>query len=571
MSLFCMPLYCLVVGVAAQEGSTALSERTDDLEPPALVKRYMHWGYWYHHYRHRAGAYFKGPNVEQTFYDFLVRLPLLKSSLRPTDRPPMVIQLHAKGGDYQRHERGWPDHVVLNPDDNTAKIGHSGWFGYHELAPAQPRHDTPVVPYTHRRLLYYIRFAIQTFNVDPNRIWITGGSMGGGGALLFALHHPEWVAGATVSKPPIDLRILPLLRQTAEQSLGPVDWQLKVAGTDVNAWHYTSGTWLLSRQPACRAWLEIHHGRRDQVIPFEQYYTSVTPPGQSFLQMLEQGAAPGLFAWDMSTHERPDPLGSWQPNFRPLSAGLIRVNRPILVFGNPSNGHWGACGPTGEWESNRRPERDPRGMINAFCRWDGDTLIDRPDRFEVRIWADDQVDMTRRSPVEGIYRVSPRGTQSFPIPPRCSFRYEIAPDGPRGHVTSTDAGLLVIDGVPLPWGRANAATLRIQHNMTTPVVGITSPTHPTITPRAPTTAVIRWTVANSTAEDPLPVDRYRCWIAHHPHADAPSDCDTPRSERVFESLKPGCYHVMAQARLVTGQWGPITSREINIDPASPVR
>jgi len=557
----------MVVGGTGESGSSAPA--LDDAAP-VLVRRYMHWGYWYHHYRHRAGPYFKGPNVDQGFYDFLIRLPLLKSSLKPSDRPPMVIVLHARGGDFTRHERGWSDHVVLTPDDNTTGVGHSGWFGYHERAPKPPVPDTAIVPYTHRRLIHYVRFAVKTFNVDAHRIWITGGSMGGSGALLFALHHPEWVIGAAADKPPIDLRALPGLRAMAEQSLGPMEWNLKVVGTDVSAWQYTSITWLLSRQSHGRTWIDIHHGRRDTVVPFEQYQTSLSPPGQSFLQRFAYGAVPGVFSWDSGTHERPDPAGGWASDFRPLGTGLIRMDRPTLAFFNPSAGHFGVPDGSDHWQAGRRPERDPRGTINGFCRW-GDDLVDRPERFEVSLWlGDDRPEREQGLPDEVTYSVSPRGTHRFPIPPRCRFRYQVDPDGPRGRTNSDEYGHLVVDGVPFRRGRQKAVRLCIEHDTDLPVVAVISPTHPSVVPRAPTTAVVRWSIANGSPQDPRPVDRYRCWISTDPNTAPPADCETPQTERVFESLQPGRYHVRVQARLVDGRWGPTTASVIHVDPDSPV-
>jgi len=559
----------MAIGLLAQSGGAAPTSAPSDQPEPTLVRQYMHWGYNYQHYRHQVGTFFKGPYVSQTSYEFLVRLPLLKTKLKTTDRLPLVLMLHPRGGDFKQHDRSWPDHLIITPDDNTEGIGHSGWFGYHEMAPRAPKPQTIVVPYTHRRLLYYIRFAVARLNADPNRIWIMGGSMGGGGALLFALHHPEWALGAVADKPPIDMRALPTLRDMAEKTLGPMEMNLKVLGTNISAWEYTSVPCLLNNQPRSRLWLDIHHGRRDAVVPFEQYHTSLSPPARSFLQLFEEGAASGVFAWDMSAHERPDPIGPWQPVYQPMATGTLRMDRPTLVFFNPSVGHFGLPEGLGKWQPGQRPERAPRGMINAFCRWEGTDLVDRTDRFEVSLWlANDQGEWRPEGGSGIFYSVSPRGTHQFTLPPRCPFRWRVEPDGIGGKVASDAQGQLTIDRVPLKWGRNNAVRLCIEYDTPLPVVCISSPTHPTAVPRAVQTAIVRWTIGNSPPNDPLPVDRYRCWIAAQPDALAPADCETPRVERVFESLPAGRYYVMVQARLLNGRWGPVSSREINIDPLS---
>lgn len=561
LALLCVPS----PGFARAAETATPSTRPEGILPPSLVKRFNHWGFAYHQYRRRAGTYFKGPNVDQAFYDFLVRLPLLQSSIDPSTKPPMVISLHSRGGDFDRRERRWTDHIVVMPDDNTAGVGHTGWFGYHELAPERPKRDTVVVPYTERRLIHIIRFILAKYHVDPNRIWITGGSMGGGGALLFALRHPEWVVGAVAAKPPVDMRVLPALRPMAENIFGPMDWGLKVVGTDVSVWEYASASWLLSKQPASRTWLQIHHGRIDKVVPFQQYFTAISPPGRSFLQIFERGAAPGIFVWDMSGHGQRDRLRGWRTEFNPLAKGLIRMDGPTFVFSGPSVGHFGVPQQLGTWKGKQRPERHQRGIMNGFCRWATKDLVDRPDRLEVSLWLSDEGTDWQRCPAKEIsYDVSPRGMLRFPIPPRCEFAYTAMPGGPSGKATSDEHGVLRIRQIPFRLGRDNAVCLRIKHAAPLPVVGIESPTHPTPLPRAPTSVVVRWSVANDLPGSPMPVDGYRCWISPKPCPPPKTNCETPESERVFESLEPGRYYVMVQARLVTGRWGPISTREVNV-------
>ena len=567
--VLCWPL---AGGLAYGVGAPAPSASRPGISPPVLLKTSKHKGHVYRQYRHPADAYFKGVNVKQRSYEFLVRLPRTASTGKASAAPPMVVLLHSRSGDYMRHERRWPDHVVLIPDDNTVGIGHSAWFGYHALAPKRPKPDTVVVPYTHRRLIYYLQFALRELGVDPNRIWITGRSMGGGGALLFALLHPEWVVGTVAEQPHIDMRALPAYHPIVEKVFGPRKWNLKVAGTGVGVWHYTSIPWLLSERRACRTWLSIRHGRRDKVVRFEQYYTSVSPPGQSVLQLLEQGAAPAMFVWDMSGHGETDPIGTWWPEFAPLETGLIRRDRPSFAFSNPSLGHFGVPEQAGVWKTGRRPDRDSRGMINGFCRWDGEDLVDHPNRLEVSLWLLDTGPVKRRCPVETMtYSVSPRGTRQFPIPAGGEFQYRTVPSGPRGRVTANRRGVLTLRDLPLRRGHQNAIRLAIRHAPSVPVVNIASPTHPNAMPRATTTVIARWSVANSSNRNPMPVDRYRCWLAASPSAPPPPDSETPQTERVFGSLQPGRYHLMAQARLITGRWGPITTREVNISATSPVR
>lgn len=558
---------------ASMPGFASGEPTTSQVSPePELVRRYVDWGFAYHHFRHKATARFKGPNVRQEWYEFKVRTPLFKSSLGPKTQAPLVVLLHARSGDFNRHERSWTDHVVLLPDDNTEGIGHTGWFGYHDRAPEPPKRDSVVVPYTQRRLVYTIRFVVEEFGCDPHRVWACGGSMGGGGALLLAMHHPEWIAGAYATKPPIDLRACPALRSMAEKLFGPREWQLRVEGTQTSVWLWTSLPWLLARRSPWQPWLQIRHGRMDAIVPFMQYFTSLSPPGRSFWQMLEHDPPPGVFVWDLSGHEGGDPIGTWRSDFNALSTGLVRKDKPVMAFFDPSLGHLGVPKRLGKWKTQQTPQRHPRGVVNAFCRWDPDTIVDRPDRFEVRLWLSGEGAEWQRCPVEEMtYTVSPRWTRNFAVPPETTFAYRVLPEGPSGRVTSDDRGRLAVPRVPIRRGRARAVRLQLRYAMPTPIVSVTCPSHPTSVPRPATTVVATWTVANSTLNDPMPVDRYRCWLAKRPDAPAPEDCETTKTERVFESVKPGGYTLMVQARLVTGSWGPVTMQPVFVDPSSPVK
>lgn len=550
--------------------AAALTTQPADLPVPKLVKRTTQWGYTYHHYRHEAVPYFKGPNVRQASYDFVIRLPVLRFKASATASPPMVVLLHSRGGSAQAGERRWSDHVVLMPDDNTEGIGHSGWFGYHKLAPEPPEPDTPIVPYTERRVMYAIRFAVSQYHVDPHRIWITGGSMGGGGALLLALRHPECIVGVEALKPPVDLRALPMLHPLAMKAFGPPRLELKVQGSDISAWQATSIPWLLAQSPCCRTWVQVEHGRLDRIVPFEQYVTAISPPGQSFIKLFEAGAAPGTFSWDMSRHGGRAMLAGWMQRWNPMDEGLVRLDRPVFVFSNPSLGHLGVPEKLGQWAGRQHPAQHPRGVINGFCRWGAEGLVDQPDRLEVRVWLSDEDTGWQRCPVEEMtYSVSPRGTQRFPMPPNCTYRFRVLPDGLTGRATSNEHGVLVVDKIPLRRGKDNAVTLRIEHAMTLPIVSVISPTHPTLLPRPATSVVAQWTVGNRLGSKPMPVDRYRCWIGQDRTTPPPPEAETSETERLFESVEPGGYTVCVQARLVTGRWGPVTAKRINIDPSWP--
>jgi hypothetical protein len=106
--------------------------------------------------------------------------------------------------------------IYIQPDTYMPPTENAPWDGY-EYDPLQTwwsgcsnTYKTQkgikngvFVPYTENRILYYIEFAKTKYNIDENRIYLRGGSMGGTGTMSLGLKHPEVFASlsATVGCP----------------------------------------------------------------------------------------------------------------------------------------------------------------------------------------------------------------------------------------------------------------------------------------------------------------------------------------------------------------------------------
>jgi len=102
-----------------------------------------------------------------------------------------------------------PD-TYMPPTDNVPWDGYeydslqTWWSGCSNTYKTQKGIKNGVfVPYTENRILYYIEFAKNIYNIDENRIYLRGGSMGGTGTISLGLKHPEIFASlsATVGCP----------------------------------------------------------------------------------------------------------------------------------------------------------------------------------------------------------------------------------------------------------------------------------------------------------------------------------------------------------------------------------
>jgi pimeloyl-ACP methyl ester carboxylesterase len=75
------------------------------------------------------------------------------------------------------------------------------WYGYNTNCYSGDVTKGVNINFSERRLLYIIEWAKSEFNIDENRIYLTGASMGGTGTLNFGLRHPEIFAAIFANVP----------------------------------------------------------------------------------------------------------------------------------------------------------------------------------------------------------------------------------------------------------------------------------------------------------------------------------------------------------------------------------
>ncbi len=123
----------------------------------------------------------------------------------------MQLYLHAYGGTNltpdltpDRTTVVWST-VLVSPCDYTPGLpynGHTWWSGYCDSYPSVA--SGTVVNYSENMLLHMIHWAEAAFPVDPNRVFLNGGSMGGTGSISFGMRHPELIAGIYAQVPQVN-------------------------------------------------------------------------------------------------------------------------------------------------------------------------------------------------------------------------------------------------------------------------------------------------------------------------------------------------------------------------------
>ena len=142
-------------------------------------------------------------NSIQYAYDYIIYEPNCNN---PIEKAPIAIHLHAlndgnypprKGGNlsctYQIYLTDWPE---------TWYFGFAESFDYRK--DELPIKNDIIVNYTEQRILRMVYDLIRNPigpEVDINRIYVYGHSMGGSGALALSLHYPNLFAAAHASEP----------------------------------------------------------------------------------------------------------------------------------------------------------------------------------------------------------------------------------------------------------------------------------------------------------------------------------------------------------------------------------
>lgn len=143
-------------------------------------------------FKHKAVAGMDSPGYVAAGQEYHVTFSIPKGiEVADGGRPArLVMILHGFGDGWQgivKFADAYPDAFVLIPNDPLGT-----WFyGYSDQLPGGDVSKGMVVNYTERRLLAYLEhFQKQYPAIDKNRIFVTGGSMGGTGSTSLALRYP---------------------------------------------------------------------------------------------------------------------------------------------------------------------------------------------------------------------------------------------------------------------------------------------------------------------------------------------------------------------------------------------
>ena len=370
-------------------------------EGDSLLLEYLHW------------ATPAQASVDGHPYRFAVAM---KSAEAEAPGRGLIVRLHHFGSDYLGQTASRPSFVTLALDDYTPGIAaesHQGfWFGYREnygtcclvgkaaeraggaCLPAEKRvSPVPVRDYTQRRVLWSIEEVANSFGVDRNRVYLTGGSMGGMGTVDLGLRHPELFAALEAHVPVINP---PRSKFYAYQVLGQVwedkNWPQLPDGEGHTLGERLDDTAYVLTAKEDLPLFKFFNARHDTVIGWTQI--------PEFIHALNRARQPFVASWDNRIHTGDHP--ERPRTYDTFDVFQIRRDECVPALSNAS---------TAEDPGMGFPEEgDPAGGINDDFRWAVEK--DAPDTLVLRLWRLPKVGRFAGVDVATV-DVTPRRRQAF--------------------------------------------------------------------------------------------------------------------------------------------------------------
>lgn len=148
--------------------------------------------------------------IEKKTYDFkdagkeMEYALFVPSTYDKAKKTPLLVALHGLYSNPQQilHYPGLTDLAEKYGYIAVAPMGYNprGWYGARPLTRPQAGDPANLSELSERDVMNVLEIARKDYNVDPDRIYLLGHSMGGGGTWHLAIEHPElWAALAPIA------------------------------------------------------------------------------------------------------------------------------------------------------------------------------------------------------------------------------------------------------------------------------------------------------------------------------------------------------------------------------------
>ena len=376
------------------------------------------------HYVHWA------PQVDTTCAQALCNRPnqafnfVVWEPAAPSGEPTAALfALHSGGGSYANALplAQLPDIVVVSPDSvipgDPEGVDRSwdAWYGYNDhVGTGLPLEDGINVDYTTRRLRWMVEWLLSgELPIDPNRLFLRGGSMGGIGTVFTAIMLRDLFAGGVATVPRFDY--------------GADDVPSESFDTFATRWGSfeentttTDGVGIFDRLDA--GFLATVHpewsfapvwafsGRNDTAVGWSEKIP--------FYEAMRKTLHGWSFYWDLRAHGgRSTEPRAWRENgteeeiLRWIVAN-VRLDQSYPAFSN--------CSIDDDPGDGDPEDGDPVGTINGYLRWDTSTIEDELHRWSIGLY------LVEGAPTTAcVVDVTARRTRAFTSTPEVLLRYEV--------------------------------------------------------------------------------------------------------------------------------------------------
>lgn len=414
-TLHCSPRVWRAVLLGTVVFSLCLAEAfSQEKLAPTKVADYDYRGTRVERFEHKTLPEWGAKNPEQVDY-FYVAEP----NDGPAEGRPLYVSLHSAGGtgeDEFEWRREHPDvhNIYAIPDGFYALFPDCGknnetdwWYGGRpamnkEITPelAEKAEATPV----EKRIIAEILWVIETYKIDPNRVYLSGNSMGGSGTLGLGMSHGEIFAAIKANVPAGIWHAYDRLQMDRDDA--------------------PEG---MPDPPVCLD----YSAPNDQWSDYHEYFFNGVDKRKYFY----------IAYWGNFGHEnRDEKVAAVNDLFNTFDWLSIRKDAAYPVFTNSSTDDpcpWPAKDPNG-----------PAGQRGAYFRWVN--KVDTEDRFEIelRLAANDELHSTIFTiPSESTTDVSLRRLQEFKVEPNQQIEWTFGDRS--GKSTADKNGLVTIPGLTI--------------------------------------------------------------------------------------------------------------------------
>lgn len=359
--------------------------------------------------------------VENKPIDYLVAIP---PHIKKTPTP-VGLHLHCWGGSLDGGYGWWYSHQQVGSTCliSSNQIPYDWWTGYHEKYftdrwTQKDWADGVVRPYSTTRMLSFLDWAAKKYDLDLNRVFAAGSSMGGSGAPMFALRHSDRIAWAVGWVGVHDPGNTPQFTGSYEQVYGKKEWGIKFQDQTPVFEYYNDVAYLRKYPQKDVGFITWSNGKNDSGIGW--------PQAVEFCRAMQETRRPHIFVWGMGGHGQRAVMPADAPErVMPLD---IRLTQSLPAFtscsldddpGTARKLQTPIDVPHEQETVKDHYDGDPAGQINRYLVWRTDDIIDTPSRWEIT------VSLIPSAPAgDCTVDITPRRLQQLKPKPDESFRWQ---------------------------------------------------------------------------------------------------------------------------------------------------